>query len=371
MMEKDMLPISLNLLKQFLSKKNIEISHIKEEDWVEIIHDGFCKYFIIGEDKNVNICGKYIKSGGNNSLCCLHDIEKIKHRNKIKNSNRRKKMKKILLTPDTSDNENTPIDNIPNTENNYFHEKQNVEKTYNNFNSCYYCGNNCAYPSYMLGHIIFDNKYYKVCNSKKISLHNKLIDEKNNNKKQDELELLDYEHDINIYDKILPEKQKNKLKKDKCVILNYNSNNLLKNKIKINNLGNTSNDNNIIEDYIEHDSDYYETDNDSDSSTESIYYRNIRDGDDTFRPYYIYYQYVHKYTDWILNEICELKNIENNIDRDISIDNILSSWEYMCCIPEEYLIHTTHDRDIEEDEIFKEYKKDYLKTFSEIKNRSN
>lgn len=45
-------------------------------------------------------------------------------------------------------------------------------------NKCSYC-NNCPFPSNMLGTIIFDNKYYNVCESNKVSLYNKLINEKN------------------------------------------------------------------------------------------------------------------------------------------------------------------------------------------------
>lgn len=58
-------------------------------------------------------------------------------------------------------------------------EKDNDLCNLNKDIKCSYC-ENCPYPINMLSIIKFDEKYYNVCDSNKISLYNKLLNEKNN-----------------------------------------------------------------------------------------------------------------------------------------------------------------------------------------------
>lgn len=272
------------------------------------------------EFNNLNICKKRIRNSNDKYLCCLHDTNKIKQRNKIKNLNRKKKKENNLLTPDTTDDENTPIKNSFNNKNIF-----NAYNVYND-NKYLYCNNT-------LNATIFDDE-----KQKNIIKNNTIF----------------YEYKIyNNYEAIINNLENSYSRNKNIKLICYNENI-------------TSNDNDIVEDNTEEDDDLYESNNESDNSSESDYYRYISDDDNYFKPYYIYYQYIDKYSNWIWNELHELKNINNSIDRNKCIDNMLSSFDFLCYIPNNYLLYTTNDRDIENDEIFIEIKKDYLKSFSSL-----
>lgn len=70
---------------------------------------------------------------------------------------------------------------ISEEDNNYFSDIENevIDIDINKNNKCCYCIK-CPYPDYMLDTINFDEKIYKVCDANKISLYNKLVNEKNN-----------------------------------------------------------------------------------------------------------------------------------------------------------------------------------------------